>query len=224
VGGPKRSSILLALLILVVGRLGGPLGGPVALPLDMDLLIGVAIGGGTAREGGPSNCPDVVLVAMAETDRCGGALAPMGLGVDVGSMAGEPLTLRGGPALGGGGVADGPSCAPSLPAFLLTHLFKSGSYTKLLSSPNLALIGLFGCAPSIAASFFENQPLSPHPFFTGAEEASFLATHGSVLFAYSVELAYHQLLLLSGTLRRPPYLFRPWTFQPSKAALYCHLL
>ena len=208
-GGPKRSSILLALLILVVGRLGGPLGGPVALPLDMDLLIEVAIGGGTAREGGPSNCPDVVLVAMAETDRCGGALPPMGLGADVDPMAGEPLTLRGGPALGGGGVADGPSCAPSLPAFLLTHLPKSGSYTKLLSSPNLALIGLFGCAPSIAASLFENQPPSPHPFFAGAEEASFLAICGSILLDYHVELTYHQLLLLSGTLRRPLYLFRP---------------
>ncbi len=120
----------------------------------------------------------------------------MGLGADVDSMAGEPLTLRGGPALGGGGVADGP-CALSFPAFLFTHLFKSGSYTKLLSSPNLALIGLLGCAPSIAASFFENQPPSPHPFFAGAEEASFLAMRRSVLLRYSVELTYHQLLLPS---------------------------
>ena len=95
--------------MLVVGRLGGPLGGPVALPLDMDLLIGVTIDGGTARAGGPSNCQEVVLVAMAETARCGGALPLMALGADVGSIAGEPLTLRGGPALGGGGVADGPS-------------------------------------------------------------------------------------------------------------------
>lgn len=166
--------------MLVVGRLGGPLGGPVALPLDMDLLIGVAIDGGTARVGGPSDCPNVVLVAMADTARCGGALPLMALGADVGSIAGEPLTLRGGPALGGGGVADGPSCVPSLPAFLLTHLFNSGSYTKLLSSPNLALIGLFGCVASIAASFFENQPPSPHPFFAGAE-ASFLAASESVL-------------------------------------------
>lgn len=69
VGGPSRSSILLALLILVVGRLGGPLGGPVALPLDMDLLIGAATEGGTARAGGPADCPNVLLVAMAETDR-----------------------------------------------------------------------------------------------------------------------------------------------------------
>jgi hypothetical protein len=153
----------------------------VALPLDMDLLIGGVIDGGTTRAGGPSNCLEVVLVAMAETARCGGALPVMALGVDLGSIAGEPLTLRGGPALGGGGVADGPSWAPSFPAFLLTHLFNSGSYTKLLSSPNLALIGLFGCVPSIAASFFENQPLSPHPFFAGAEEASFLAGSESVL-------------------------------------------
>jgi hypothetical protein len=167
--------------MLVVGRLGGPLGGPVALPLDMDLFIGVAIEGGTARVGGPSDCLNVVLVTMADTARCGGALPLMALGADVGSIAGELLTLRGGPTLGGGGVADGPSCALSLPAFLLTHLFNSGSYMKLLSSPNFALIGLFGCAPSIAASFFENQPPSPHPFFAGAEEASFLAASESVL-------------------------------------------
>lgn len=114
------------------------------LPLDMDLLIGIAMDDGTASVGGPSNSADVALVTMADTDRCGGATPPMGLGADVCSTAGAPLTLRGGPALGGGGVADGPSCAPSLPAFLLTHLFSSGSYTKLLSSPSFALIGLFG--------------------------------------------------------------------------------
>lgn len=43
--------MLLALLMLVVGRLGGPLGGPVALPLDADLLIG----GGAERPLGPSD-------------------------------------------------------------------------------------------------------------------------------------------------------------------------
>lgn len=204
----------------MAGRLGGPLGGPVALPLDMDLLIGVAIEGGTARAGGAPDCPNVVLVAMADTARCGGALPLMALGADVGSIAGEPLTLRGGPALGGGAVADGPSCASSLPAFLLTHLFNSGSYTKLLSSPNLALIGLFGCAASISASFFPNQPPSPHPFFAGAEEASFLATRESVWLDHSAKLTYHQLLLLSGKLRRLPCLFRPWTFRSSGAPPY----
>jgi hypothetical protein len=198
--------------MLVAGRLGGPLGGPVALPLDADLLIGAVIEGGTVRARGPFDCPKLVLVAIADTDRCGGALPLMGLGADVGSMAGEPLTLRGGPALGGGGVADG-LCAPSLPAFLLTHLFNSGSYMKLLSSPNLALIGLFDCVPSDAASFFENQPPSPHPFFAGAEEASFLAASESVQSKQSSESTYHQLLPLFGTLRRLPCLFRPWTFR-----------
>jgi len=200
--------------MLVVGLLGGPLGGPVALPLDMDLLIGVAIEGGTARAGGPSDCPNVVLVAIADTARCGGALPLMALGADVVSIAGEPLTLRGGPAFGGGGVTEDPSCAPSLPAFLLTHLFNSGSYTKLLSSPSFALIGLFGCIPSFAASFFENQPPSPHPFFAGAGEASFLAKSESVQLTYSYDLTYHQLLLLFGMLRRFPCPFRPWTFRP----------
>jgi hypothetical protein len=113
--------------MLVVGRLGGPLGGPVALPSDMDLLIGAAMEDGTTRAGGPSDCLNGVLCAMADTARCGGAVPLMALGADVVSIAGEPLTLRGGPALGGGGVADGPSCVPSLPAFLLTHLFNSGS-------------------------------------------------------------------------------------------------
>jgi len=185
-----------------------------ALPSDIDLLIGVVIDGGTASAEGPSKWADVVLVAMADTDRCGGALPLMALGADVGSIAGEPLTLRGGPALGGGGVADGPSCAPSFPAFLLTHLFRSGSYTKLLSSPNFALIGLFGWAPSIAASFLENQPLSPHPFFADAEGASFLASRESVLSNRNVEPTYHQLLLLSGTPHRLPCLSQPWTFHP----------
>lgn len=112
---------------------------------------------------------------MADTARLGGALLLMSLGAEVGSMAGDPLTLRGGPARGGGGVLDCPSWVLSLPAFLLTHLFNSGSYTKLLSSPSLALIGLFGWAPSAVVSFFENQPPSPHPFFAGAEEAAFWA-------------------------------------------------
>ena len=92
----------------MVGLLSGPLGGPVALSLDMDLLIGVAIKSGTARAGGPSDCPKVVLVAVADTARCGGALPIMSLGADVVSIAGELFTLRGGPVLGGG-VAEDPS-------------------------------------------------------------------------------------------------------------------
>jgi hypothetical protein len=69
-GGPNRSSMLLALLILVPGRLGGPVPGcPLALPFDTVRVIG----GGAARVGKlPSVCPCGLPDAKADTARCGG--------------------------------------------------------------------------------------------------------------------------------------------------------
>jgi hypothetical protein len=117
--------MLLALLMLVVGRLGGPLGGPAALPLETDLLIGRGPGGAESPLGLSNDC-DGLLVTDADTARCGGALLLVGPGVDMDSPD-DAIAVRGGPALGGGGVADDISELPSLPAFLLTHLFNSGS-------------------------------------------------------------------------------------------------
>jgi len=51
-GGPNRSSMLLALLMLVVGLLGGPLGTPL-LDIDRNIVGGARVGSGASpSEGG----------------------------------------------------------------------------------------------------------------------------------------------------------------------------
>lgn len=117
--------MLLALLMLVGGRLGGPLGMLAALVLDTVLAIGALAGpsasgwtfersdgAGLNRRGGPP----------------GGALArPLSVGVapSAGGGGGVPETDRG-IDFGGGGVAFLVSVA-SAPAFLLTQRLRSGS-------------------------------------------------------------------------------------------------
>lgn len=69
-------------------------------------------------------------------------------------------------ALGGGGVAVLAGTI-SAPGFLLTHRFKSGSYTKLLASPSFARIGLPGDwspAGGGVSAFLPNHPEKPQPF------------------------------------------------------------
>jgi hypothetical protein len=107
--------MLLALLILVAGRLGGPLGGPLALPFDVDLLIG----GGAAKLA-PSDCISGELMTETEAARCGDTL---GLEAEAIDGFGGPLVVRGGPARGGGGVPLDCSGVLSFAAFLLIHLF-----------------------------------------------------------------------------------------------------
>lgn len=66
--------------------------------------------------------------------------------------------------MGGGGVAFLASVF-SAPAFLLIHRLSSGSYTKLLCSPSLALIGLFaGSGLSFLPPPPPNQLVKPQPF------------------------------------------------------------
>lgn len=107
------------------------------------------IGGGVGREGG-------------------GPMIPIG-GADV-VLIGGVLAARGG---GGVAVLLGVFSAPG---FLLIQRFRSGSYTKLLASPNLALIGLLG---SSASSFLlpPNHPPKPQPpFFAAFASAARLAS------------------------------------------------
>lgn len=160
--------MLLALLILVPGRLGGPDPGP-TLPFDTERLIA----GGAARpliaggaEAGGALDPEKGASEIAEDTR---EDIPM-RGAEVGPGGCAPLTDRGGPAaLGGGGVAVGVGVL-SAPPFLLIQRFNSGSYTKEDSSPNFARMGLFGDAAASVGSFFAppNQPPRPQPFFAGA--------------------------------------------------------
>lgn len=164
--------MLLALLMLVVGRLGGPLA---ALWVDADR----AMSGGAAS---PSPVADIGGAADVETTRMGpgggaddrptGAPPPEG-GVEGIGGGGVELADRGGPAFGGGGVAFFASVF-SAPAFLLTHRLRSGSYTKLLCSPSFALIGLF---VGSALSFLPrpNQPVKPQPPFLAAFSAASFA-------------------------------------------------
>ena len=110
--------------MLVPGRLGGPVGGP-TLPLLALLTIAggapnppAVVGGGALPSEVPSISDD------PEAARCGDPEG--GRGADVKFAPGGPLTDRGGPALGGGGVAEGAGVC-SAPAFLLIHRFCSGS-------------------------------------------------------------------------------------------------
>lgn len=129
-GGPRRSSILLALLMPVVGRLGGP--PPVALVPDADRDMGCASGGslrlsveGAALSSGvPGGGMDLGGPVTLPPDTDLGAIMEGGGGVPEGG-GGVAVADRG-PALGGGGVADLASTF-SAPGFLLTQRFKSGS-------------------------------------------------------------------------------------------------
>ena len=121
---PNKSSMLLALLMLVPGRDGGP-----------------EASGGRASVGG--------LAAPSLSDGTPGVLArdgmPIGGGIDEllggievggrrpvegGPIGGVPpdalLAAAGGPPRGGGGVAAGLAVSVA-PAFLLTHFLSSGS-------------------------------------------------------------------------------------------------
>jgi hypothetical protein len=160
--------MLLALLMLVLGLLGGPPGGaPVPLMPETERAI---------RGGGALERPSMEgAVLRPGVDRGmpaagGGTLVrpPGGGGVPIGG-GGVPA----GPARGGGGVAVLGS-GFSAPGFLLTHRLRSGSYTKLLASPSLALIGLFGALSARLASPFlpPNQPPKPQPFFTACWAAA----------------------------------------------------
>ena len=170
--------MLLALLRLVAGRLGGPLGGPLGSPpppmlmLDALLIIG----------GGAPNSPGEGLELFCRGGAPpGGALArppsPSGGGAPSAAL---DENERGGIDFGGGGV---PGPAPGVwPAgfdaplsFLLIHLLRSGSYTKLLASPRLArtALGCWGSMESFLAP--PNQPPKPQPPFFACFSAARLA-------------------------------------------------
>lgn len=127
VGGPRRSSMLLALLMLVPGRLGGA-DAPPALPFDTLLVIV----GGAISSPGALPVPFVSSWGPEKLLDGGGPAADIGRGADVGPPGGPegptiPETARRGPvAFGGGGVAVGAGVS-SAPAFLLIQRFRSGS-------------------------------------------------------------------------------------------------
>lgn len=154
-----KSSMLLALLILVAGRLGGALGGPPTLLFDTERIML----GGRGPGGTPRLSLDAACASAGPGGPPGGALArPMG-GVIVRGGGGVPVLDLEAP-FGGGGVAVF-ACVASAPPFLFTQRFRSGSYTKLLDSPRLALTGLLPCWGSGLGSFLPpNQLPNPHPF------------------------------------------------------------
>lgn len=170
--------MLLALLMLVVGRLGGPLGGPV-LWFETERVMG----GGTPRPSAPEGMVGTADVVPARTGPGGGGaderpmptppLPPEG-GVEGMPGGGVELADRGGPPFGGGGVGFFASVF-SAPAFLLIHRLSSGSYTKLLCSPRLALIGLLGSGASFLPP--RNPPgiqlVRPQPFLADFSAACF---------------------------------------------------
>lgn len=121
--------MLLALLMLVLGREGGPgLARPGAKGLEAGPSLSEGTPGVLAREGMPP---------------MGGGMEELRGGREVGGRRPEdpggpwdgggtpPEALRaaaaGGPPRGGGGVADGLAESVALPAFLLIHFFSSGS-------------------------------------------------------------------------------------------------
>lgn len=89
---------------------------------------------------------------------------------------GVELADRGGPAFGGGGVGFFASVF-SAPTFLLIHRLSSGSYTKLLCSPRLALIGLFAASRLSFLPPPRNPPgiqlVMPQPFLADFSAAAF---------------------------------------------------
>jgi hypothetical protein len=121
--------MLLALLMLVPGRLGGP-DGPPRLPFDTVLLI---VGGKARSDAGGALPVRSLFASKPGPERLldgGGPAADIGRGAEVGPGGpdgGAPETARRGPvAFGGGGVAAATGVS-SAPAFLLTHRFRSGS-------------------------------------------------------------------------------------------------
>ena len=166
--------MLLALLMLVVGRLGGPLA---ALWFETERTIG----GGTPRPSAPAAAAGTADVVPARMGPGGGAddlpIVPPEGGVEGMGGGGVELADRGGPVWGGGGVGFFASVF-SAPAFLLIHRFRSGSYTKLLCSPRFALIGLFAGS---GLSFLPppkppgSQPVRLQPFLADFSAACFAA-------------------------------------------------
>lgn len=154
--GPIRSSILLALLMLVGGLLGGPepkVGTPATSPGGPARSAGVpALLGGPDTNGPPFGAIEALAALGA-----GAPMAPIPRLLGGPDAARNPLgggVPRPSGPFGGGGVgAAVASC--SAPAFLLTHFLRSGSYTNEFSSPSLALIGpVWGAF----GSFLPNQP------------------------------------------------------------------
>jgi hypothetical protein len=178
---PKRSSMLLALLRLVAGRLGGLKGA--SLPLLCVLACLIIIGGPPLPPGGAKLSAlwlETKLLLLRDTGGPigGAAIDPMGGALPGGPPGGGgvPLPLREA-ARGGGGVADLAGVS-SAPAFLLTHRLSSGSKTKLLASPRLARTA-FGASPGIGFSFAGllplNQPAENQPFFCALAASARLA-------------------------------------------------
>lgn len=167
--------MLLALLMLVVGRLGGPLGGVGAAAALLTLEAERAMGGAPPPGGIPGGALAGGMVE-ADTERGGPPGGPPGGAAPGG---GVPLTERGAPPLGGGGVGLAASTC-SAPGFLLIQRFSSGSYTKLLASPSLARTGLFrsevlpldGMSPFLPPP---NQFEKPQPFLVCCCSAARLA-------------------------------------------------
>lgn len=161
--------MLLALLMLVVGRLGGPLA---ALWFETER----AIGGGAASPSAPAVTVGTADAVPARMGPGGGAddrpIAPPDGGVEGMGGGGVELADRGGPALGGGGVGFFAS-AFSAPAFLLIHRLSSGSYTKLLCSPSFALIGLFAGSRLSFLPPPPNQPVRLQDFLADFSAACF---------------------------------------------------
>ena len=119
--------MLLALLIPVPGRLGGAVGDPLTLPLLVERAIasgprGANIGGSPSDGAGLSSCTSGLgPLTPSDAERIVGGARSGGLA----APTGVALAVRGGPALGGGGVAEGVGAVS--PPFLLIHRFRSGS-------------------------------------------------------------------------------------------------
>lgn len=155
---PSKSSMLLALLILVAGRLGGRLGGPAPTSDPETDRLGPKGEGPSWADNplpGPNGGAPELVTGL------GGAPPPPP----------PPSAADLGADLGGGGVAFLTSTF-SAPGFLLIHRLSSGSKTKLLASPSFARMGfpavLGEGEASAMDSFFlppPNQPPKPQPFF-----------------------------------------------------------
>lgn len=119
--------MLLALLMLVVGLLGGPLGGPPALWFETDLAIGVGMPRPSWLDRVDSPTPVAVPGRGGPPGGADARPRPLSGGGVPASVRGGGVELaeRGGP-LGGGGAAFLASVF-SAPAFLLIHRLSSGS-------------------------------------------------------------------------------------------------
>ena len=112
--------------MLVPGRLGGLL--PAAPLLELrDIFGGIKPDGfaSPSKDATGGGCIPLSLTALCPNPDGGGPLIVLGALVGP-PLPGGPELVLGGPAFGGGGVADLASVC-SAPAFLLTHRFRSGS-------------------------------------------------------------------------------------------------